>query len=291
MKIGFLIKFSSELNPKNIMTMKAIYKILILLIFTAPSILSAQDDKEDSGSTSIGLSKEVISPSTLMWQLQLEEKIVTKYEGVDGIGQKFRVRMIIPIEKTEKFKYSQLIRFIAFYNSLPDQGSGLGDMTFNQFFILQEKDWGDWGIGYNVQIPTAKNPLFGSPQVSVGPAFTITLKDLGSWEMYYIIQNFIPVSKTDEFGRHITMVFQPNIFYTWPNGIYTGIEPLWQYDFKAKGLDFPLNLRLGYIFQSGKYKYNTYVEPEWKTYRSEVLESIYRENFAVKLGFRIFFPE
>lgn len=257
------------------------------LLFICLYKVNAQDS---TSKTSIKLSKTVINPATLLWQIQLEEKIVTKYETTDQVGQKFRLRVIMPIKESKLIPVKQLLRFIAFYNTNPPFGSGFGNLTWNQFFILGEKHWGEWGLGYNLQIPTAKNEYFGSKQWSIGPALTFTVKNLGSWEMYYIVQNFFTISKNDVYGRHATMVFQPNIFYTWANGIYTGIEPLWQYDFKNKAWDFPLNLRLGYIYQKNRYKYNVYFEPEWKTYRSKDFTGN-NENFAIKLGFRIFLPE
>lgn len=255
-----------------------------LLIFNT---LRAQNDSISR--TSVELSKKVISPSTLLWQIQLEEKIVTNYENVDDVGQKFRLRLIIPVHKGW-IPFKQLLRFIAYYDTNPPHGSGFGNITWNQFFILSEKKWGDWGLGYNLQVPTAKNAFFGSQQWLLGPAFTLTVKDLGSWEMYYIIQNFFSISENSTYGNKATMVFQPNIFYTWSNGFYMGLEPLWQYDFKKNAWDIPLNWRFGYIFQSKKLKYNTYVEPEWKTLRSKDFTGN-NENFSIKLGFRIFLPE
>ncbi len=264
------------------------FLICVSILFCFP-FLFAQEDSTATR-TSIDLSKQVINPSTMMWQLQLEEKWVTKFENSNKMGQKFRLRLIIPLEKGLLLPCKQLLRFISYFNTIPNHGSGFGNITWNQFWILQEKSWGDWGLGYNLQIPVAKNQYFGSQQWSLGPAFTITFKSLGNWEMYYILQNFFSISKNKEYGKKATMVFQPNIFYTWPNGVYTGIEPLWQYDFKNKAIDFPLNWRLGYIFQSKKYKYNTYIEPEWKTYRSDNFTGN-SENFTIKFGFRIFLPE
>lgn len=254
--------------------------------------LRAQSPSDTLKRTSTALSKEIINPSTLLWQVQLEEKLVTKFSNLDGVGQKFRLRMIIPVKEGWLFKVPELLRVIGFFNTIPEHGSGFGDITFNQFWVIggKGKDWGNWGLGYNLLIPTAKNVNFGSQQWQIGPAFTITFTKLGNWEMYYIVQNFFSISKNDIYGHNINMVFQPNIFYTWENGIYAGIEPLWQYDFKASALDFPLNFRIGYIFKSAKFKYNTYVEPEWKTYRSKDFLGN-NEDFSIKFGFRIFLPE
>jgi hypothetical protein len=108
--------------------------------------------------------------------------------------------------------------------------------------------------------------------------------------MYYVWQNFFSLSGNDEYGEKAYGVIQPNIFYTWSNGLYVGTEPLWEVDYKTGEVALPLNFRVGYIFQKGKYKYNVYVEPQWMMYRSEGtnLDNI---NFGVRLGFRIFLPE
>lgn len=251
--------------------------------------LKAQKDSVSDARTSVDLSKEIIDPATMLWQLQLEEKWITKFSNLDGQGQKFRVRMIIPVEKGI-FGTEELWRLIMFFNTIPTKGSGLGDITWNEFFLILNKDWGKFGVGYNLQIPTARNLNFGSKQWSVGPALTLTIKSKTNWSMYYIVQNFFSISKNSEYGSHASMVFQPNIFYTWSNGLYTGLEPLWQWDFKTGGWDIPLNWRVGYIFQSKKIKYNVYVEPEWKTIRSDSFRGN-NEDFAIKFGFRIFLPE
>ncbi len=271
--------------------MKPLYLLILLLcLSTLHTGLWAQTEEAPQGKTSIQLSQEVINPTTLLWQVQLEENVL-KYNYSDDWGQKFRLRLIIPLNKGIFLPFKQLIRVIGFYNTVPEAGSGLGTLTFNQFWILGEKDWGDWGLGYNLNVPVSKDPRLGTKQWALGPAFTLTLKDLGNWQMYYIIQNFFSLNDNDKYGRQASMVFQPNIFYTWKNGIYTGLEPLWKWDFTNNSFDIPLNWRIGYIFQSKKYKFNVYVEPEWKTYRSDDYGGGVGEDFGVKFGFRIFLPE
>jgi hypothetical protein len=166
----------------------------------------------------------------------------------------------------------------------------LGDITLNQFFILGKKEWGQWGLGWDLTVPTAKNDSLGSQQWQFGPSATITFTKLGNWQMYWVWQNFFSVSGNDEYGEKAYGVIQPNIFYTWSNGLYVGTEPLWQVDYKTGDIAIPLNFRVGYIFQKGGYKYNVYVEPEWMTYRSEG-SNLNNTNFGVRLGFRIFLPE
>jgi hypothetical protein len=98
------------------------------------------------------------------------------------------------------------------------------------------------------------------------------------------------VSGNDQYGSLAVSVLQPNIFYTWATGVYVGMEPLWKLDYETGDVAIPLNFRVGYIFQRGGYKFNTYVEPEWMTYRSDgtTLDST---DFGVRFGFRIFLPE
>jgi len=47
----------------------------------------------------------------------------------------------------------QLVRVIAFMNTDNQGTTGLGDLTLNQFFILSKKKWGQFGLGYDVQVP------------------------------------------------------------------------------------------------------------------------------------------
>ena len=85
------------------------------------------------------------------------------------------------------------------------------------------------------------------------------------------------------------MVLQPNIFYTWANGIYVGMEPLWQLDYKSGEVAIPLNFRLGYIW-AGKLKYNAYIEPEFMAYRSGGYKYNHN-NWGIRFGFRWYIPE
>ncbi|QDH79783.1 hypothetical protein FKX85_12370 [Echinicola soli] len=261
-------------------------KILPLFLLLALSwSVSAQETEEK---TSVELSQQVINPTTLAWQLQLEEFGIFKTHGADGFAQNFRLRGIIPLEKGKLLPFPQLIRVIAFLNTAPGGPTGLGDITINQFFILSKMDWGQFGAGWNLQIPTATSPELGSPQWQLGPAFTVTFTNLGNWQMYWIWQNFFSISKNNEYGNRNVTALQPNIFYTWNNGLYAGMEPLWQMDYETGKIAIPLNLRLGYVW-SGKLKYNAYIEPEFMAYRSEGFP--YNLNdFGIRLGFRWYLP-
>lgn len=244
--------------------------------------------QEEGEKTSVELSQEVMNPTTLAWQLQLEEFAIFKTRGADGFAQNFRVRGIIPVQKGKLLPFPQLIRVIAFLNTAPGGPTGLGDVTLNQFFILMNKDWGEFGAGWNITIPTASHDELGSPQWQLGPAFTVTFTNLGNWQMYWIWENFFSVSGNDKYGSSAFAVLQPNIFYTWPNGVYAGIEPEWQFDYNTGKVAIPINFRLGYIW-SGKLKYNAYIEPEMMAIRSEGYARN-RADFGIRFGFRWYLP-
>ncbi|KAF2326699.1 transporter [Flavobacterium ginsenosidimutans] len=133
-----------------------------------------------------------MNPTTLAWQLQLEEYAIFKTEGQDGFAQNFRFRGIIPLKEGFLIKVPQLIRVITFLNTAPDGKTGLGDLTLNRFFLLTKKGWGEFGAGWNIQIPTRTDDQLGSPQWSIGPAFTVIFTDLGKWQMYWIWKIFSP---------------------------------------------------------------------------------------------------
>jgi hypothetical protein len=265
--------------------------LLVAMLWPLGSAAFGQDKgPEKESDTSVALSAEVINPTTLLWQMQLEEFAIFDTEGTDGFAQNFRLRAIIPVSEGLLIKVPQLIRVIAFVNTAPGGPTGLGDLTLNQFFILGKKSWGEWGVGWDLTAPTAGDPKLGSEQWQIGPSATITFTRLGNWQMYWVWQNFFSVSGNDQYGSLAVSVLQPNIFYTWANGVYVGMEPLWKLDYETGDVAIPLNFRVGYIFQRGGYKFNTYVEPEWMTYRSDgtTLDST---DFGVRFGFRIFLPE
>lgn len=258
-------------------------------LFFLSQTLYAQTDATVTEKTSVKLSQEVINPTTLAWQLQLEEFLIFDTEGQEGVAQNFRFRGIIPLKKGLLLPFPQLIRVIAFVNSAPGGNpTGLGDVTLNQFFIVMKKEWGQFGAGWNLTIPTASHNELGSPQWSIGPALTITFTDIGNWQMYWILENFFSISENDKYGSNIYAVLQPNIFYTWPNGVYAGIEPEWQIDYKTGKVAIPMDFRIGYVW-AGKLKYNAYIEPEVMAYRSEGYPRN-ANNFGIRFGFRWYLP-
>lgn len=271
------------------MTTKNTLQIL-LWIFCFAGITNAQE-KQAVGSTgtSVEQSQEVMNPTTLAWQLQLEEYAIFDTEHQDGFAQNFRIRGIIPVKEGFILPFSQLLRIIAFVNTAPDGKTGFGDITLNQFFIFMKKDWGQFGAGWNLNIPTASHSELGAPQWQIGPAFTLTFTNLGNWQMYWILENFFSISENDTYGTSAYAVLQPNIFYTWSNGIYAGIEPEWQFDYKTGGMALPIDFRVGYIW-SKKLKYNVYIEPEIMMYRSDDYTRNLN-NFGIRFGFRWYFSE
>ncbi|WP_433834181.1 hypothetical protein [Flavobacterium anhuiense] len=276
---------NNNMNRHRIPLLVVLFSLSI--IFSARSQEKTEQEAPESG-TSVKLSQEVMNPTTLAWQLQLEEFAIFKTEGQDGFAQNFRLRGIIPMKEGFLVKVPQLIRVIAFLNTAPDGRTGLGDVTLNQFFILSKKDWGQFGAGWNIQIPTRTDDQLGSPQWSLGPAFTVTFTNLGKWQMYWIWENFFSISGNGKYGSSAYAVLQPNVFYTWPNGIYAGIEPEWQIDYKTGKVAIPMDFRVGYIW-SGKLKYNAYIEPEVMAFRSDGY-SRNSANFGVRLGFRWYLP-
>ena len=248
------------------------------------------DKAKDTAKISIALSQEIINPTTLMWQLQLEENAIFTQEVNNNFTQNFRIRLVIPIEKGILIKVPQLIRVIGYINTDAYHTTGLGDLAINQFFILLKKKWGAFGAGWDLNIPTGTPKELSSNQFSIGPSTTLNFSNLGKWQVYFVWQNYFSISKNKEYDSHQTSIIQPNIFYTYSNVTYIFTEPLWTYDYINKTWTVPLNIRFGYVFQTKKYKYNVYIEPEWMTYRSEGAVTN-NNNSGMKFGFRIFFDE
>jgi len=187
--------------------------VTVLLCTSVPEALG-QQDSASSAKTSKALSAEVINPTTLLWQVQLEEFAIFDTEGADDFAQNFRLRLIVPLKRGLLINVPQLIRVIGFLNTAPGGPTGLGDFTINQFFVFMKKDWGEFGAGWDVTIPTATDPSLGSDQWQIGPSATVTFTKLGNWQMYWVLQNFFSISGNDTYGSLALAVLQPNIFYT-----------------------------------------------------------------------------
>jgi hypothetical protein len=67
------------------------------------------------------------------------------------------------------------------------------------------------------------------------------------------------ISNKYQYGRKNYSVLQPNLFYTFSKGQYIATELLWVYDYILNTWTISLNLRFGYIFQTKKFKFNTYI--------------------------------
>jgi hypothetical protein len=264
--------------------------LALTLIFTSSWVQAEEEQQKQQAEpkTSVALSKQVINPAALAWQLQLEEFAIFKSRDSDEFAQNFRVRAIVPLERGLVLPFPQLIRAIGFLNTAPSGKTGIGDLTLNQFWILAQEHWGEFGAGWNLTIPTARSDQLGSPQWQVGPALTATFSKLGNWQMYWIWQNFFSVSENGKYGSNNFTLLQPNIFYTWSNGIYAGMEPLWGIDYQTGKVALPMNFRVGYIW-SGRVKYNFYVEPEVMAYRSNGYR-FNQNDWGVRVGFRWYLP-
>lgn len=239
------------MNFTQMMMKNNIYRYVVIIIFIMASgncSIYAQDNTEteapEEGSTSVKQSQEIMNPTTLAWQLQLEDFLIFDTEGQDGVAQNFRFRGIIPLKEGLLIKVPQLLRVITFLNTAPNGRTGLGATSFNQFFILSKKKWGQFGAGWNLSIPTTTADELGSKQWQIGPAATITFTNLGNWQMYWIFENFFSISGNNKYGSSAYAILQPNIFYTWSNGIYAGIEPEWQIDYKTGKVAIPMDFRL-----------------------------------------------
>lgn len=73
------------------------YYATVFLVFLVLSLPAYSQDTEQTkepepgaGGTSVKLSQEVMNPTTLAWQLQLEEYAIFKTENQDGFAQNFR---------------------------------------------------------------------------------------------------------------------------------------------------------------------------------------------------------
>jgi hypothetical protein len=91
------------LRPQRAQKRLALAGALVIAIhlFVAPTAQAEEEEPEQKhqDGTSVALSSAVLNPTTLLWQLQLEEFAIFQSRKDDDFAQNFRIRAIVPLEK------------------------------------------------------------------------------------------------------------------------------------------------------------------------------------------------
>lgn len=188
---------------------------------------------------------------------------------IDETGNQAWLRYAKPLEFGDS---SWLIRASLPYSSFPvGQGmstvSGIGDFDI---FAAYQMDLGKPGVSFAVGpqlvIPTASDDRLGSEQWQAGLTNVYFNASSAKFQYGYLLTYRAGVGDTNGRTRVSLAAFQPFMFYQLGNGLYTGMAPVWSYDFKSDNYTVPLGIRLGKVMKKNKTVFNLFVEPQYSVF-------------------------
>ncbi len=191
--------------------------------------------------------------------------VITELTDIDKNANQLLFRYATPMRLGSS---NWLVRATMPINQFPigpdlNTRSGPGDFDVFAAYLF---DTGDpavsFGIGPQVVIPTASPQGLGSEQYQLGLA-TVYFNAKSPVLQYGFLGIYrTGVGDTSDRERVNLFAFQPFAFLQLGNGWYSGMAPVWTYDFTSKDYTIPVGIRLGKVWQSGGTTFNLFLEPQ-----------------------------
>ncbi len=143
-----------------------------------------------------------------------------------------------------------------------DPISGLGD--FNVFFAYLFSDPSSpkqFGAGPLLAIPTASNDALGADVWQAGAAavYFNAVSRVVQWGGLVTYQTDFAGNGD---GTNLAVV-QPFLFLQLGKGTYTGMAPLWAFDFQNDVYNMPVGVRMGKVVKANNTVFNIFIEPQF----------------------------
>ena len=214
--------------------------------------------------TDAELAKQTQNPVADLISLPLQNNFNMGTGPGDEMQYTLNIQPVIPMPLGED--WNVIHRIIAPLMYIPELAPGVGkewgfgDTLYEAFFSPKEPTRGiTWGLGPIVQLPTAKNELFGSEEWGAGPAL-VALGMPGNWVIGSTIYNLWSLDA--DAGNEVNyLLWQYFVNYNLPSGAYLTSAPIITANWEAKDSDnrwtIPFGLGAGRIFRMGDMPVNT----------------------------------
>ncbi|QZE14319.1 hypothetical protein K4L44_17700 [Halosquirtibacter laminarini] len=232
-----------------------LYTIFILCFLLSFSVKAQQDNEE--------LARKATDPTSLIWQLQLEDYWKIRSNQGDRNANDLRIRAVIPFEKSRFYPFEHLLRITTKWQIQYNGHQNLSDTEIFDLIIPRRYKWGAYSLGPIIQLPTYAPDNTAKANFAVGLAVGISFNnpDAKHWQLD-ILMRYLDSFNTGE-DRISIFKLQPSLTYHIRNGYYLETEPVVSYDFYNDSYYIPINLRFGRAFTIQKQKINAYIEPEY----------------------------
>jgi hypothetical protein len=124
--------------------------------------------------TATELANQINNPAAPVTFVQFRNVMIPNIPGTGGVTNALEIQPVIPIHKSKRFPFLQLIKMTLPIVSLPSPVSktGLGDFQFFDLVSIKQS-WGRWGFGPALVFPTATSKSLGAGKWQAGPSFAV----------------------------------------------------------------------------------------------------------------------
>ena len=159
-----------------------------------------QNSKPEPALSASELANQINNPAAPVRFVQFRNILFPNIPGTDGVTNSFQIQPVIPIHKSKKIPFLQLIKMTLPISSAPGpiNQKGLGDMQFFDLVSIKQS-WGRWGFGPALVFPTATSKALGAGKWQAGPSFAAIYTGVENLAIGAILQN--PISFAGDSSR------------------------------------------------------------------------------------------
>ncbi len=218
------------------------------------------------------LASQLNNPAAPVTFIQFRNILIPNIPGTGGVTNALQIQPVIPIHKSKKLPFLQLIKMTLPVVSLPSPvgRTGLGDLQFFDLVSIKQS-WGRWGFGPALVFPTATSKSLGAGKWQAGPSFALIYTKVKNLTVGAVFQN--PISFAGDSSRPgvNSLIITPTFTYNipveyvpgyWKQGWFIGLSDYnWTFDWENGGAGtIPIGLQAGRVFHIGTQAFSASVE-------------------------------
>jgi hypothetical protein len=231
-----------------------------------------QTSQKDQALSASELASQINNPAAPVTFVQFRNILFPNVPGTDGVTNSFQIQPVIPIHKSKKIPFLQLIKMTLPISSAPAPISkkGLGDLQFFDLVSIKQS-WGRWGFGPALVFPTATSKALGEGKWQAGPSFALIYTGAENLTVGAVLQN--PISFAGDSSRPPVnnLIITPTFTYNvpgylfpgyWKHGWFVGLSDYnITFDWRNGGAaTIPLGPQVGRVFHIGGQPFSASVE-------------------------------
>ena len=218
------------------------------------------------------LASQVNNPAAPVTFVQFRNIMAPNIPGTGGVTNSFQIQPVIPIHKSKRIPFLQLIKMTLPIASAPSPLSqnGLGDLQVFDLVSIKQS-WGRWGFGPALVFPTATSKALGAGKWQAGPSFALIYTNVKDLTMGAVLQN--PISFAGDSSREAVnnLIITPTFTYNvpahvvpgvWKSGWFVGLSDYnITFDWRNDGAGtIPLGPQIGRVFHIGGQPFSASIE-------------------------------